>query len=78
VTTFYQVWTRADDAGQVYWVSAESEKQARRLVALNAGDEAREAEDARKFGCRPSTEKMPPPGVIYTRLNGIFSIEKWR
>ena len=78
MTTFYQVWTRADDAGEVYWVSAESEKQARRLVALNASDEVRDAEDASKFGCRPSAEKMPPPGVIYTRSDETFLIKRWR
>ena len=77
MTTFYQVWARADDTEEVYWVAAGSEKEARRLVALNVGNEIRDAEDARKFGCRPDSWKMPPPGVIYTRLNGTFSIEKW-
>lgn len=73
--TFYRVWNRSDDAGEVYWVSAESEKHARRLVALNA-EETLEPEDSFRLECEVSDEKRPPFGLIYRRLRGPLMIEK--
>jgi len=73
--TYYSVWAKDDDAGEVYWVSAESETEARRLVALNA-ELARDAEDASKFECDLDRDKRPPFGMIYRRLHGPLTIEK--
>src|ERR671918_2053255 len=44
---YYRVCPKDKDQGDAYWVTARSEEQARRLVALNA-EEAREAEDPTK------------------------------
>jgi hypothetical protein len=67
---------RVDDAdADSYWVEAESPKEARRLVARNVY-EAASAENADIFGCEPSTEKRPPPGYIYQRLNGPLAMKK--
>jgi hypothetical protein len=72
--THYRVQTKDDDAGEAYWVAAESEDHARRLVALNAED-AREAGDSSRFECESNDEKRPPFGLIYRRLHGPLTIK---
>jgi hypothetical protein len=72
---YYRVQAKDDDAGEAYWVAAESEEHARRLVALNA-ESAREAEDSSRFECESNHEKHPPFGLIYRRLHGPLTITK--
>jgi hypothetical protein len=66
---------RADDTER-FWVRADNEQQARRLVALNVGGAAAEAEDAGKFSCIEDTTKTPPPSFIYCSKHSAVSIEK--
>jgi hypothetical protein len=63
-----------DDADS-YWVRAGSEREARRLVALNVGD-AKDVEDPALFDCVPDNWKAPPEGFIYGKLSGPIPIEK--
>jgi hypothetical protein len=72
---YYRVCPKDKDQGDAYWVTARSEEQARRLVALNV-EEAREAEDPTKFEAEINGEKQPPFGLIYRRLYGPLTIEK--
>jgi len=65
-----------DAVAERYWVRAESEAQARRLVALNVGGPAAAAEDASKFTCIEDTTKTPPPTFIYRSKHGSVTIEK--
>lgn len=58
-----------------WWVLADSPEQARRLVALNV-PEAAQAEDLKVFDCVQNANKGPPPGVIYSKLNGTFTIKR--
>ncbi len=71
---YYRVRS-ARDIGESYWLLATSENEARRIIALNV-EAAREARDARKFECAPSTQKQPPEGLIYRRFHGPLSIEE--
>jgi hypothetical protein len=59
-----------------YWVRAESDEQARHLVALNVGGAAAGAEDASKFTCVEDTTKTPPPSFIYCSAHGPVAVEK--
>lgn len=70
----YRITPRKDEDPESYWVLAESEEEARRLVALNV-EQAREAEDASRFECELGTEKQPPFGMIYRRFHGPLTIE---
>lgn len=66
---------KGDDQGEAYWVSATSDDEARRLVALNVGH-AQDADHPGKFECEANAAKQPPFGLIYRRLNGPLTIEK--
>jgi len=59
-----------------YWVNADSEKQARRLVALNSIGLAAAAEDTRSFSCIEDATKTPPPTSIYRGDFGPIVIER--
>jgi hypothetical protein len=59
-----------------FWVRADNEQQARRLVALNVGGAAAQAEDASVFSCIEDTTKTPPPSFIYCSKHSAISIEK--
>ena len=59
-----------------FWVRADNEQQARRLVALNVGSSAALAEDASKFSCIEDTTKTPPPSFIYCSKHSAVSIER--
>jgi hypothetical protein len=72
---YYCVRPKGRARGEAYWLLAESESKARRLIAINVG-EAHEAEDMTKFECAPSTEKLPPNGLIYRRLHGPIAMRK--
>ena len=70
----YRITLRDDDHAEVYWVLADSDEDARRLVALNA-EQACEAQNEHRFECEPGNEKQPPFGIIYRRYNGPLAIE---
>ena len=59
-----------------FWVRADDEQQARRLVALNVGGLAAAAEDTSKFSCIEDTTKTPPPSFIYCSGQSAVRIEK--
>lgn len=59
-----------------YWVRAETDEQARRLVALNVGGPAAAAEDVSKFACIEDVTKTPPPSFIYRSEHGPVAIER--
>jgi hypothetical protein len=59
-----------------FWVRADNEQHARRLVALNVGGAAAEAEDASKFSCIEDTTKTPPPSFIYCSKQSAVSVER--
>jgi hypothetical protein len=63
------------DGDGAYWLQAESEEEARRLVALNVG-EARGAEDPLRFTCAADDSKQPPRHLIMRRQSYPASIEK--
>lgn len=72
--TIYRI-CRADKADdEAYWISARSETEARRLVALNA----RMARYARGNGfvCEADSSQMPAPDTIHRRKNGPIPIAK--
>lgn len=69
----FHIWRKDDQIADSYWVFAASPSEARRFVALNALAAA-DAENEAKFLCETSTEKTPPPDVIYRRLNGPLTI----
>jgi hypothetical protein len=69
------IWLAEDETGEAYWLQAESDKDARRLLALNVS-EAAGAEDAAKFECHPDKAKSPPAGFIHRRLYGPVAIER--
>jgi hypothetical protein len=71
----YCVRPKGHAEGEAYWLLAESESEARRLIAINVG-EAHDAEDMTKFECAESTEKHPPNGIIYRRIQGPIAIRK--
>ena len=58
-----------------YWVNAESEREARRLVALNAVGLAA-AEDVSLFSCVQDVTKTPPATSIYRSDFGPIVIER--
>ena len=71
----FYVYPISDDDADSYWVNAESEKDARQLVALNVSD-APGASDPDKFGCELNSQKQPPHGLIYRRLKGPVAIQR--
>ena len=71
---YYCVQSRAA-AGPMrnYWVDADSEGQARTLVALNVSSAAN-ARDAALFDCLLDDTKTPPKGVIHSDSEGPIRI----
>jgi hypothetical protein len=63
------------DGDRAYWLRAETEEEARRLVALNVG-EATGAEDPALFTCAVDDGKQPPHHLIMRRQSYPASIEK--
>ncbi|HMR29755.1 MAG TPA: hypothetical protein PKA13_02550 [Geminicoccaceae bacterium] len=72
----YHVWSIEDSYRESYWVLADSEEQARRLVALNVDGDAATATDPKRYRCTLSDERNPPFGVIYRGMGGTFTIER--
>ena len=72
--TIYRI-AAADRADtEAYWISARSEIEARRLVALNA----RNAKHARGkgFTCDVDASQVAPAGTIIRRNNGPILVDK--
>lgn len=58
-----------------YWLLANSEDEARRVVALNAG-EARTAEDSAEYSAYVDEQKRPPHYLIIRKSSYPAAIEK--
>lgn len=72
--TIYRICRADQSDDEAYWISARSEGEARRLVALNA----RNARYARGNGfiCERDASEMPAPDTIHRRKHGPIPIAK--
>ena len=71
----YRLQLHGREQGEAYWLAAESERDARRLLAANVA-EAGQAEDASRFDCEISAERRPPAGLIHRRFGGPITMRK--
>ena len=69
----YHLWTQDGRTDNQYWIEAESEDEARSLVALNADGEAT---NPLVWQCSLSKEFQPPGGVILTGGGQTIPVEK--
>jgi hypothetical protein len=60
---------------RTYWLHADSEPQARTLVALNVPSAAN-ARDAALFDCLLDDTKTPPDGLIHSDSEGPIPIAR--
>lgn len=72
--TFYRISIADASNDEAYWISARSEDEARRLVALNARNASRAR--GRGYLCEVDSTQTPPADMIYRRKNGPISIAK--
>lgn len=70
---FYCVWTKEGIDPDMYWMQADTEQQARALVATNVPGAAAAA-SADRFYSAVSTSKKPPRDFIHCRLYGPIPI----
>ena len=69
----YRIFENGHADTECYWVRAESDNEARAVVARHVFD-APMACNPSLFHCRIDDARIPPDGMIYRRLNGPIVI----